>query len=111
VSIGSLREYITIETPTEVDDGQGTGGFTVSWSTFSTAWAQIKPWKSFTMRGADNNEHKITHRIRVRELAGISQKMRVSFEGRIFHIHGFYDPGERDRFTDMLCEEGDGVAS
>lgn len=109
--IGKLREYVTIETPTETADADGTGGFTVSWSTFASVWAKISPVSARVVRSADNNEHRVTHKIRIRELAGVTQKMRIAFEGRIFHVRGIADPEERDRFLDLYCEEGDGVAS
>lgn len=111
MSVGKLREYVAIEQPQETPDTDGLGGIAVFWVPFAFAWARITPVAARTVRAADGNEHRVTHKIRIRELPGLTQKMRVLFEGRTFQIRGVLDPEERDRFHDLLCEEGDGVAS
>jgi SPP1 family predicted phage head-tail adaptor len=107
--IGKLREYIAVENPTETPDS--VGGYTVTWSTFANVWAKIEPTNSQHQYHSENLEYRVTHKITIRELAGLNIKMRISFENRIFHIRGFRDILERDRFQELLCEEGSGVAS
>lgn len=107
--LGKLREYVTIEQPTETEDGHG--GFAVTWSTFAQVWARIDPVAQRHDYHGDALERRVTHKIIIRELSDLTIKMRISFESRIFHILGFADMEERDRFVEIKCHEGDGVAS
>lgn len=107
--IGKLREYITIETPSESDDGYG--GKTVTWSTHASVWAKIDPISAAQTWHADNLEHRVTHKVTIRELSGVTAKMRISWESRTFYIRHFREILERDRFVEILAEEGTGVLS
>lgn len=107
--IGKLREYITIQTPTESDDGYG--GKTVSWSTHAQVWAKIDPVSASQKWHAETLEHNVTHRITVREVSGLASNMRISWESRVFYVRHFREILERDRWVEILAEEGVGVLS
>ena len=53
-------------------------------------------------------EANTSHRIRIRYLADVDTGMRVSFGGRILKITGIVNEDERNRFLDLICEEGAG---
>ena len=102
--IGAMRHRITIETPTRVSDGMG--GATITWATHATAWSKVEPMSANQVFWARHLEHRVTHKITLRYVAGITSDMRVSFESRIFHIKGIRDLEERNRFIELTCEEG-----
>ena len=107
--IGKLREFVTIQTPTESDDGFG--GKTVTWGTFAQVWARIDPITASQKWHANQLEHNVSHKVTIRELAGLTSSMRISWESRIFHVRDFRELGERDRWVEIMAEEGVGVAS
>ena len=109
--VGKLREFVTVEVPTETPDNYG--GFTVTWATLAQAWAKVSDQSANHAYHAESLEHRISHKITVREkdVVGINIKCRIIWETRTFHIHGISDPSERDRFLELRCEEGDGAAS
>lgn len=102
--ISKLRKRITIQSVTRVSDG--VGGFTESWSTFATRFAAIEPTKAFQIRWADHLEHRVTHKITLRYLSGVTSDMRVVYGSRTFHIRAIRNPEERNRFLELICEEG-----
>ncbi len=106
-TIGQLRHRAVIERLTKTPDGQG--GFTASWSSFATVWAEIKPVSASERLRSDRNEILRTHKMRIRFLAGVSGEMRVIFDDRIFQVKGFITPDEHKDFMFMDLQEGIGA--
>ena len=105
VTAGQLREYITIQTPTRTTDSHG--GATVTWATHYQTWANIEPVSAGQQWFGEQLEHRVAHRVWVREpQSSLNTKMRISWDSRIFHIHGFKDLMEGSRFTELQVEEG-----
>lgn len=105
-NISDLRHRITIQSFTKVADGQG--GYTTTWADVKTVWAKIENVtgveKVFAQRLDTNYDHKIT----IRYTTGISPKMRIVFDSRIFQIHSVSKVDERRWFTEILAIEGVG---
>lgn len=104
VSIGQLRQRIVIEVPERLDDHMG--GASVVWNSFATVWAKIEPMSANQVMWAQHLEHRVTHKIFIRQLDGLNAKMRVSFDSRYFHIKGFQRILEIDDLMELSCEEG-----
>jgi SPP1 family predicted phage head-tail adaptor len=104
--IGKLRDRITIEEKTQVEDGSG--GFSETWSTFATVWAEVLPTSSAERFFAEKLEMTTTHKVRIRYLAGLSSSMRINLGARVLKIQGIVNLEERDRFLELKCEEGSG---
>jgi len=102
--IGKLRERVTIEQPTRASDGQG--GYTETWSTLATVWAAIKPVTARETYFGHKLEHRVTHKITIRYRSDIAIQMRIAQGTRYFQIHGYKNVDERNRFLELLCEEG-----
>lgn len=102
--IGSLRHRITIQKPTRVADGNG--GYTETWSTYSTVWADIQPWKGSERFIAEQVAHVPVARVLVRYDAGIQSSYRVLYGTRTLQIKSVTHPFERLDWTELLCEEG-----
>lgn len=104
---GHLRELITIEQPTRTTDNQG--GATIAWSTFSQVWARIEPLSASQVLFSQSLQHRITHRVTIRELSGVTTAMRITYGSRTFQIHGIRDLEEKNRFVEIAAEEGAGA--
>lgn len=98
-----LNKRITIEEVTETSDGAG--GFTTSWSTKAVLWAMIRPVFAVEDFEASKIEGVVTHLIVVRYLSGITPKMRISYDGRIFDIKGVINVMERGKVLEIRVEE------
>lgn len=99
-----LRNQIVIQTNTLTVDG--IGGNTETWATFATVWARIEPLSANQVFFSESLQHRVTHKITIRDLASLSSKMRISFDSRIFYIKSFRDLLEKNRFTEIMAEEG-----
>ena len=104
--VGALRERIVIQNRTLTTDGMG--GSTEALTTFGTVWARIEPVSANQMFFSMQLQHRVTHKITIRKLAGIGNQMRISFENRTFQVHAFRDIEERGQYTEIMCEEGAG---
>jgi len=96
---GMLRKKITIQ---QVSEEQTTDGFpTPTWSTFATVCAEFVIMKGSvgvgdeTIQG-DRPIAETNQQIRIRYLSGLTPKMRVVFESRIFNIRSIVNPGEQN---------------
>lgn len=101
-----LKKRLIIEQSTQVADGLG--GFTEAWSTFARVWGEIKPFSAKERFFASKIDNPITHKITIRKLENLDDKMRIKFDSRIFKILGFINVEEKDRFFEILAEEGTG---
>lgn len=102
--IGRMRHEIVVQQVSRAADGQG--GFTETWSTFATVWAAIDPVSAYQQFQAEALQHRVTHKITMRYLSGLTSDMRISFGGRLFHIQSFRDFEEKGKFHEVQAEEG-----
>lgn len=107
LNIAELRHRITIQSITEVSDGQG--GKTENWSTVATVWARIEPVSSRERLYSDKLEYQRTHKIAIRYRSDITNDMRILFNGRYFQIKSVYSPDEREAYTFIDAEENQGT--
>jgi len=98
-----LNRRITIEEVTETSDSAG--GFTVSWATKAILWAMIKPISAIENFEANKIEGKVSHLIVVRYMNGITPKMRISYDGRVFDIKGVINVMEFGKILEIRVEE------
>ena len=101
---GALRHKITIEEVTETADGLG--GFTESWSEYTTTYASITQIKGEEMLEHMKLGSNVSHRIWMRYQEGITSKMRIKHGDRTFRIIGNpRDPFERNKDLQIMAEE------
>lgn len=102
---GLLNKYITIETPTEAQNSVGQPIKT--WATHAQVWAAIQPLRMQELVAAQQINGKATVKIRIRALDTVTEKMRVSWNGKIYNIEGPpLNMFERDREMHLMCSEG-----
>lgn len=103
-AVGSLREPVTIEKRQTTEDEMG--GRTTSWIKFMDVWANVEPLRASQNWFAQHLEHRLTHKVIVRFLNGVTSDMRVKFGERVLQIRAIRDLEERNRFLELICEEG-----
>src|SRR5882672_8743430 len=101
---GRLKTRLTIQAPDETDDGQG--GVTRSYTTLTTAWAQVMP---FSARGggadvqADAEGATVKYRILLRSNFILTLQHRLVDGARIYRIAAIRDADDR-RFIEIDAE-------
>ena len=100
---GRLRHQIVIQICAATPDGAGAEVKT--WSTFATLQASYEPLMGKELFAAQQEQARATTRFRVRFVAGITPKMRVSFDNRLFNIESVIDPYGRGRELHLMCAE------
>jgi SPP1 family predicted phage head-tail adaptor len=101
---GKLRNYITIEQPTEAFDSNGE--LILTWSTFAEVWAEILPLIGREFYSARQVNAELTGKIRLRFIKGITAKMRVLYENKTYEIDAPpIDPENRHKELVLLVKE------
>jgi head-tail adaptor len=101
---GKLKTRLQVQAPVETDDGQG--GVTRSYTTLTTAWAQVTP---FSARGgganveADAEGATVRYRILLRSNFVLTLQHRLVDGARIYRIAAIRDAGDR-RFIAVDAE-------
>jgi SPP1 family predicted phage head-tail adaptor len=111
ITLGKLRERITIQSRALSNDGQG--GHTKTWSDVDEVWAKIEP-KAYQTFFKDQLQHRVTHHIIIRYDSSITLTgdMRLKHGAdRYFYVKSFFLKGERNRWWVIETEEGTGVQS
>lgn len=101
---GLFRHKLTIETPTEIVDSYGQA--VKSWSTYSTPFGSVEPLQGREYFASNQFDSEVTVRIRLRHDPGITTRMRVSFDSRLYNIQSIITPAERGREMQLMCSEG-----
>ena len=101
---GRLRHSVIIQTPTEVNDSHGQPIKT--WATFATVYAAVEPISGREYFDAAQINSEITTKIIIRALSGVTTKMRISYDSRLYNIQSIINVRERDREMHLICSEG-----
>jgi SPP1 family predicted phage head-tail adaptor len=100
---GKLKNQITIQEMREVQNVYGEPETT--WAVFAEPWAAVEPLRGREFWAAQELQSRVTTRIRIRYVEGITPKMRVLFGTRIYLINTVIDQEEGHRETQLMCEE------
>lgn len=101
---GRLRHYATIEQPTESNDAEGQA--IKSWSTYAQGYVGIEPLRGRAFVEAQQINSQTTVRVIMRGLTGVTDKMRVSWGGKLYNILWLVNVDERAREIHAMCSEG-----
>lgn len=102
MDIGKLRERVTVQQASE--SRNALGETVLSWSTFATVWASVDGVSAREALTAGQNEVSITHKVQMRFLAGMTQRMRLLWRGRILEIVSLLEHENRSRH-ELICQE------
>ena len=100
---GKLRYKITIQDYTESQNSYGE--VTKTWEDYATVWASIEPIRGREFWESQQINAEVTAKITIRYLAGVTPKMRVKYEARIFEIISVINPEERNKDLQLMVKE------
>jgi SPP1 family predicted phage head-tail adaptor len=101
---GELRHYIAIEEPTEAVSAGG--DVTQTWAVFAQVHARIETIGGGEAWAARQVYPTATTLMGIRYLEGLTNRMRVSFGGRLFDINAIDpDAAEGERWMVLTCTE------
>lgn len=104
MSIGKMRHRITLQTPERTSDG--IGGDTIAWNDLAEMWTYAKPASlRENFRDMKINEEK-DYEFTIRYRSGFDSSSRIKFGGRYFNVRQVRNRDERDKYLDILAEEG-----
>ena len=104
VSIGSMREQITIQSlGTSRDSG---GGISSNYSDSQTISASIKPLNGKEVYKQGKLQDHVTHEIMIRHNSSVTAKNRIKIGTRFFNIRSVINLDEISRYMKILAEEG-----
>lgn len=98
---GELRHLITIQQATE--SRTASGAVSKSWSTFTTAYADIKPMDGREYFQVDQETAEARVKFVIRYQAGITTAMRISWDGNFYDIESTLNTGSRDRSIQIIA--------
>lgn len=99
---GALRHRLTIQQVTETRDSLG--GVMESWAQFAVVYGTIEPLSGRERFLAAQTQAEATYRSRIRWISGLTAKMRISFNEKIYHITYIADDGRRRELVLDLVE-------
>lgn len=96
---------VTIQQGAPTSDSEGNAQLT--WSTLTTAYADISPARGDQLLSAAQRDEKITHQVTIRYRTGLpaAGALRFQYGARYFFVKSIVDEEERHRQLDCLCEE------
>jgi len=87
--IGRLRHRIQVQSATETRDA--TGGTSRNWVLLATRWGSVEPIVGRERVLSAQVASDVTHRIRMREYAGLGPSMRLVKDAQIFALESVLD--------------------
>jgi SPP1 family predicted phage head-tail adaptor len=99
---GEMRERVTVQVPTQVNNSLGEATFT--WSDLTTVWASVNGVSSREALVDGQQETRVTHRVRLRYLDALRHTHRFSWRGRILQIVSLLEYENRSEHV-ALCQE------
>ena len=112
VSIGKMRHKLKLQTRTRTADGGG--GAASTWSTSTNIFGNIQPRTGSERFFGEQLEERKSHIITIRHRRDVTHANRLVYEywvqgkkyTRTFNVQRTINRDSRDRFLDILCEEG-----
>ena len=104
--IGKMRHSLTIQAQSRSNDSAG--GARRTYSTLATVMGSIEPVGGNLRLYGNQKEGVSTHKITIRYRNDVTTKHRINYsaDSKIFKINRILNLGTRDRYLEMLCEEG-----
>jgi SPP1 family predicted phage head-tail adaptor len=100
---GLLRHRITIEASTPTQNGFGE--LVESWATFIRPWARVQPVNGREFFAAKQINAERTLKFTIRYQDGITMKMRINYDSRLFDINAILDIEERHKELTLMATE------
>lgn len=100
---GDLKRRVVIEQPRE--SSNNLGETTLAWVTYATAWASVEGLTAREIVQSGRQQGIISYRVRMRRVPGITQRMRLRWNGGVLNIQSVVYRGKQLEDIEMLCAE------
>lgn len=103
---GKLNRQITIQQRTQGKDAEG--GIIDTWADYATAWARVNHLSGNERRATQQGGQMLEARTEftIRYLPGLTNVMRVSFDGKYYNIRHVNDFEDGHAFMVLTCDMG-----
>lgn len=91
---GRRNRRITIQQVTETQDSYG--AITESWSTYKSVWAEVVPKRGREYFNQPETVSQEDVMFRILYIAGVTHKMRISYDGNVYDIQSIGEIGYRE---------------
>ncbi len=102
-----LNKFLVLQSQYTTPDGSG--GQILEWVNDMECWAYIKAIPGIEIIRGEQIQASLTHEIAIRWRAGVNNKMRAVFFGRLFNIKHAVNPEEKNEWWVLTCAEGVGT--
>lgn len=99
---GEMRERVTVQTPTRTTNAMGEA--TVAWADGDTVWASVNGVSAREALEFGQQSVTVTHRLRFRYIASLTQQNRFMWRGRTLNIVSLLEYENRSEHV-AICEE------
>src|SRR5271168_1339245 len=86
-----MNQQIIIQSPTMT--ANGAGGFSTSWNTFATVWAEVIPVTGREIFDSDHVEEVQSVTFTIRYLDGVTPEMRIELCSDYYNIRSIINSG------------------
>jgi SPP1 family predicted phage head-tail adaptor len=112
LAIGKMQHSLALQSKGASADGAG--GSSGAFSTFATTFGRIEAQGGGERFFGDQNEARTTHKITIRFRRNLTVAHRILYSftvdgasyTRTFNIRRIENKGERDKYLEILCDEG-----
>ena len=112
LAIGKMQHSLALQAKGSSADGGG--GSSGAFSTFATTFGRIEAQGGGERFFGDQNEGRTTHKITIRFRRNLTVAHRILYSftvdgasyTRTFNIRRIENKGERDKYLEILCDEG-----
>ena len=112
LAIGKMQHSLALQS--KAANADGGGGSSGAFSTFATTFGRIEAQGGGERFFGDQNEARTTHKITIRHRRNLTVAHRILYSftvdgttyNRTFNINRITNVGERDKYLEILCEEG-----
>lgn len=100
-----LRHLLAIQEPTRTANGDGTDS--IEWLTIQQEWGFIKPLRGLERIEAQKIQSKVTHRIIMRYVSGVTTEHRLLLveQDRVFNIAAALNRNEQNQELEIEAVE------
>jgi SPP1 family predicted phage head-tail adaptor len=99
---GRLRDRVTIQAASETRNA--IGEVVQTWNTYAERWASVEGLSSREVLLSGQQQSEVTHRVRMRYVAGLTQQMRLVWRERVLEITSLLEHANRTEH-ELLCVE------
>ena len=99
---GKLCERVEIQSAMESRNSLGES--VREWSTITTVWASVEGVSAREALALGQQDITVTHRVRMRYLSLLTQKMRLRWRSRVLEIVSLLEHNNRSEH-ELICQE------